>query len=92
VNFKVIETADTSQTAWMTLKAGESSGPKCNEHAQSEQVLYLVQGTLDAEIGERRFTMKPGDSVIVGKNVNHRFTNSGTEPAVTFNVYAPPAY
>jgi len=76
----------------MTLAPGESSGPKENEHARSEQVLYLVEGELHAELGDRTFTMKAGDSVIVRKDVPHRFVNRGRSEAVTFNVYTPPAY
>ncbi len=76
----------------MTLAPGEASGPKENEHPSSEQVLYLVKGELHAELGDRAFTMKMGDSVIVGKGTAHRFENRAASPAVTFNVYAPPAY
>lgn len=90
--FHVLETVGEAQTAVMTLEAGESSGPKMNEHAQSEQVLYVVTGEVDAEIGDGKFRMKSGDSVIVPKHVSHRFTNAGKDVAVTFNVYTPPAY
>lgn len=92
MKFSVIATSGASQTAWMTLAPGEASGPKENEHAQSEQILYLTEGELDAEVGERRWRMKAGDSVIVGKGVAHRFSNPGKRDAVTFNVYVPPAY
>lgn len=92
MKFSVIDTSQASQTAWMTLAPGEASGPKENEHAHSEQVLYLVEGELHAEVGERDFAMKAGDSVIVGMEVPHRFENRGPRSAVTFNVYTPPAY
>lgn len=92
MKFNVIQTTTNAQTAWMTLSPGEASGPKANEHAGSEQVLYLVEGELDAEVGERRWTMKAGDSAIVERGADHRFTNSGQRDAVTFNVYVPPAY
>lgn len=92
MKFEVIDTAESSQTAWMTLAPGEASGPRSNEHAESEQVLYLAEGALEAQIGERRFTMRAGDSVIVPKRADHRFENRGSAPAVTFNVYSPPAY
>lgn len=90
--FDVLETAKQCQTAVMTLGPGKDSGPKENEHPQSEQVLYLVDGELEAEIGERRVQLRAGDSVIVPANVPHRFSNRSNRPAVTFNVYAPPAY
>ncbi|MGH7736739.1 MAG: cupin domain-containing protein [Candidatus Tyrphobacter sp.] len=92
MNFTVLQTGDASQTASMTLAPGESSGPKSNEHPDSEQVLYLIDGELQADVGDRRFIMRAGDSVIVPKDANHRFTNAGTAVAMTFNVYAPPAY
>ena len=92
MEFRVLQTAELSQTAIMTLEPGEASGPKENEHAQSEQTLYLTEGELHAEIGDRSFTMRAGDSAIVARNQAHKFTNRSQKRAVTFNVYAPPAY
>jgi mannose-6-phosphate isomerase-like protein (cupin superfamily) len=76
----------------MSIGPGEESGPKDNEHPQSEQVLYVIEGELEAEIGERSFTLRAGDSTIVRRDVPHRFRNCTRKPALTFNVYAPPAY
>lgn len=90
--FSVLQTGDLAQTAVMSIGPGEESGPKENEHPQSEQVLYVIEGELRAEIGERSFLMRAGDSTIVRRGVPHRFSNSSGQPALTFNVYAPPAY
>jgi mannose-6-phosphate isomerase-like protein (cupin superfamily) len=91
-SFEVLETLGELQTAAMILAPGESSGPKMNEHPASEQVLFVMSGEVEAEIGDRKFLMTAGDSTIVPKHVAHRFTNAGKEAAVTFNVYTPPAY
>jgi len=91
-SFAVIDTAEELQTAIMRLEPGEASGSKRNEHPHSEQVLYVVEGSIEAEIGDKRFAMHSGDSVIVPKEVAHRFSNTTQKIAVTFNVYAPPAY
>ena len=32
------------------------------------------------------------DVLVIPAGVKHRFTNRGNKPAVTFNVYSPPAY
>ncbi|HLI96647.1 MAG TPA: cupin domain-containing protein [Candidatus Baltobacteraceae bacterium] len=90
--FSVLQTAERAQTAVMSIGPGEASGAKENEHPDSEQVLYVIEGELVAEIGERSFIMHAGDSTIVRRNVPHRFTNRGERAALTFNVYAPPAY
>ena len=65
MKFSVIDTSQASQTAWMTLAPGEASGPKENEHARSEQVLYLFEGELYAEVGERNFNDE-------GRRLGHR--------------------
>jgi mannose-6-phosphate isomerase-like protein (cupin superfamily) len=90
--FSVLQTGEQAQTAVMSIGPGEASGEKENEHPQSEQVLYVIEGELVAEIGERSFVMRAGDSTIVHRNVPHRFTNRTSRSALTFNVYSPPAY
>ena len=76
----------------MTLAPGQDSGPKGNEHPDSEQVLLVLDGEVTAQIGDERHKLTRGQSVIVPLGASHRFVNKGTAPAVTFNVYAPPAY
>jgi mannose-6-phosphate isomerase-like protein (cupin superfamily) len=90
--FKVLQTSTRSQVAMMTLKPGEASGPKGNDHPKSEQVVYVIEGELVAEIRGETRTLKAGDCVTVPLRASHRFVNRGNRPAVTFNVYAPPAY
>ena len=90
--FKVLQTGERCQTAMMTLKPGEESGPMGNDHPQSEQVLFVISGKLVAEIGTKRRTLEAGDCVLVPLRARHRFVNRSKRPAVTFNVYAKPAY
>ena len=90
--FKVLQTSKRAQTAMMTLNPGEESGPMGNDHPKSEQVLFVVSGQLVAEVGTKRRTLKAGDCVHVPLRARHRFVNRSKRPAVTFNVYAPPAY
>lgn len=91
-SFSVLQTADLLQTAVMRLEPGAASGPLGNEHAQSEQVLFVVEGEVMAEIGDRKFPMQAGECVVVPRNVPHRFRNESTKTALTYNVYSPPAY
>ena len=91
--FDVLGTGAGIQTAVMDLKpGGGESGRKTNEHPRSEQVLFVVEGEVEAEIGEERRTLRAGDSVIVPRDVPHRFSNKTGRTARTFNVYSPPAY
>ena len=90
--FGVLENGQQLQTAVMVLDSGEESGPLGNEHPDSEQVLYVVDGLVEGEIDGKHFSMTTGDSVIVPPGAAHRFVNRSMDRAVTFNVYAPKAY
>ena len=90
--FKVLQTGDRSQTAVMKLDAGQSSGDEPEAHKHSDQVLLLIEGELTAIVDGKRSRMKSGDVVVIPHGVKHKFTNSGTAPALTFNVYSPPEY
>ena len=43
-------------------------------------------------LGDEKPTLRKDDVIIIPAGVKHRFINRGRKPAVTFNVYAPPAY
>ena len=90
--FKVLQTAKLSQTAVMVLMPSEETARAPELHARSEQVVYVVEGTLQAYIGEESRRISEGDIVIVEKGVMHRFVNASERRAVAFTVYAPPAY
>jgi mannose-6-phosphate isomerase-like protein (cupin superfamily) len=90
--FEVLQTHERSQTAVMTLDPGDATGEKAESHRRSDQVLLLLEGELSGEVGDERLSLKKGDVITIPAGVKHRFTNPGDAPAVTFNVYAPPAY
>ncbi|HYY12971.1 MAG TPA: cupin domain-containing protein [Chthoniobacterales bacterium] len=90
--FQVLQTGQRSQTAMMTLEPGDETGEKAEAHKNSDQVLLMLEGELSGEVGDDRPQLKRGDVIVVPAGVKHRFVNRGDTPAVTFNVYSPPAY
>ncbi|WP_283133424.1 cupin domain-containing protein [Rhizohabitans arisaemae] len=51
-------------------------------HPYSEEFVLLVRGSLRVLIdGERELLLAPGDGVMIPKNVRHRVSNPGDEPA-----------
>ena len=90
--FTVLETTKLSQSAVMVLAAGDSSSEEMNIHEKSDQVLLLVEGEMEAEVGKKKWAMVKGDSCIVPAGTPHRFKNRGQSPATSFNVYSPPEY
>lgn len=88
----MLQTSASCQTAVMTLAPGKASGAEAEAHHASEQVLLLMSGTLQGEIGTDVLSMSAGDVVVIPCGITHRFVNAGGIPAVTFSVYAPPEY
>ena len=76
----------------MVLAPGQASEDVPGTHETSEQVLIVLQGEVEAEVADEVATLKRGDVVIVPASTPHRFSNKSNHPALTFNVYAPPAY
>ena len=61
----------------ITLEAGASSGPFGMRHTGGEFVLCL-EGRLEYEIEEDKFILEPGDSLIFGAQLQHRWRNVGS--------------
>ena len=78
----------TWEAAVMLLEPGEASGPLANEHPQSEQVLFAAEGTVEAEIGDNRFTMKSGGAR--APLYPHYATLVGVRSALSDQTAAPP--
>jgi mannose-6-phosphate isomerase-like protein (cupin superfamily) len=90
--FALLQTTPLSQTALMNLGPGQASGEKAESHDKSDQVLYVIEGEVMAEIGGETGTVRAGEAVTVPAGVKHRFENQTQLPVRTFNVYTPPAY
>ena len=90
--FEVLQTTDRSQTAMMTLEPGAATGEKAEAHDKSDQVLLMLDGELIGEVGDERPRLTKGDVIVIEAGTKHRFANASNKPAVTFNVYSPPAY
>jgi len=85
--FDVLLTARHTQAAAMRLDPGGVSSESLNTHETSDQVLAVR-----AEVGTEKAELSRGDVVIVPAGTPHCFRSAGSRPAVTFNVYSPPAY
>ncbi len=90
--FEVLETTERAQTAVMVLKPGGHSSEEMNIHKKSDQVLLVVEGEVEAEVGGEKRVIRKGGSCIVPAGTPHRFEHRGEGRAVTFNVYSPPEY
>ncbi|QIF02820.1 cupin domain-containing protein [Roseimicrobium sp. ORNL1] len=89
--FEVLTTSDRSQVAMMRLAEGQVTGEP-EDHPESDQVLLVLDGCVTGTVGEDEVTVCTGQFVVIPAGVKHQFRNHGQGEAVTFNVYAGPAY
>lgn len=90
--FRVVAGTPRSQAATMVLTPGQATGGDDNVHAKSDQWLYVISGDGDATISGRAVKIAQGDLLLIEAGERHEIRNTGREPLVTVNVYAPPEY
>jgi mannose-6-phosphate isomerase-like protein (cupin superfamily) len=91
-DFKVLHSTKRSQAAVMVLKAGESTGDDDNKHENSDQWLYVLQGTGSAEINGNEVDLVPGTLLLIEAGEEHIIKNTGIKNLETINFYSPPEY
>lgn len=90
--FSVLSGTRRSQSARMVLEPGSSTGGPDNRHQDSDQWLFVVDGTGSAVVGGEEVDLQQGTALLIEAGETHEIRNDGGGPLVTFNVYAPPAY
>src|SRR5215472_3045850 len=46
-------------------------------HTREDEVYYVLAGELEATVGEERFVLKPGDTLMAPRDIPHQLRNSG---------------
>lgn len=90
--FNVVAGTPRSQAATMVLGPGQATGGDDNVHATSDQWLYVIAGHGEATVNGRRVGIESGELLLIEAGERHEIRNTGPEPLVTVNVYAPPEY
>ncbi len=81
-----------SQAAEMVLAPGESEGDERNRHRGADQWLFVVDGSGEALVKNRRYKLVPGSLILIERGERHEIRSSGRKLLRTLNFYVPPAY
>lgn len=87
---RVLFTTPMSQLVLMTVQPGEDIG--LETHHDHDQILVFVAGRAEAQLGQHRSQIKPGDAVVVPAGTLHNFVNVGLEPLKLYTIYTPPEH
>lgn len=73
---------------WVYTSTMQPNGPgvKPHSHADYYQVLCMLDGTLNVELGEEEYLLHVGDIVVVPKGVTHRFWNEASVPSHYYDI------
>ena len=82
------------QTGGMALGEGrlppQSPGPGRHVHTHEDEGIYVVAGTLTAEVGETPFEVGPRSFLFMPREVPHVFANLSDEEVWTVGLLNPP--
>lgn len=70
---------------------GTSTGPEFLRH-DGDEALLVLSGRFDLEVGNRKDTLVPGDSVFIPRGALHRLTSAGPDEGELVFVLSPPEY
>ena len=87
---QVIWTGDKTQLVLMAIPEGGEIGGEV--HEGHDQLLYFVQGTGMAKIGDVACKIAEGDVGIVPSGTYHNFRNTGSGMLKLFTTYSPPEH
>lgn len=76
----------------VSLAPGATTGPESYSHGDSEELLFVLTGTIRVLVGDREYRLEPGDSLMYRSSVPHHAENAGTTEATCFWVISPPSY
>jgi quercetin dioxygenase-like cupin family protein len=77
-----VATEESGGTLFMTEQPIErrGSGPPKHYHEEQDEWFYCLAGEYVVEIGDQRFRLSPGDSVLGPRRVPHAFVYDGAGP------------
>ncbi len=58
-------------------------------HGREDEVLYVLEGELELQLGDQRVRAKPGSIAFLPRDVPHIFRNVGTTPSKVLVVITP---
>lgn len=64
-------------------------GPPRHIHHEQEEWFYVVKGQFAFEIGEEKYRLGPGDSLLAPRKIPHAWANVGEEPGTLITAVSP---
>lgn len=73
--------------AHATVPAGRAT--LLHRHRHTEELYHITEGVGRMTLGDDRFTVAPGDTILIRPGTAHRIENTGTEPLMLLCMCSP---
>lgn len=80
------------QVILSTIEPGGGTGEEAYSHDSDEEVVIVLEGTLDLWVGPEHYRLETGDAVTHSSRLPHRNTNPGPGPARVLFCITPPSF
>jgi transcriptional regulator with XRE-family HTH domain len=80
------------QVILSTIEPGGGTGDEAYTHDSDEEVVVVLEGSLDLWVGPEHFRLETGDAVTHSSRLPHRNTNPGPGPARVLFCITPPSF
>ena len=78
----LVDASHGAQSLWVGhLELGPGTTVTTHIHPDTEEAMVIVEGELEAVLGDEVVTLGPGDTVLAPAGVKHGFTNRSDAPA-----------
>lgn len=86
------ETGGKSLLTEFTVAPPPAPGPPPHIHEDSDEAVYVLDGTLEMGIGEQTLTGSAGSVMLVRRGMLHSLGNPGPGPVRMLIILSPPGY
>jgi len=73
------------------LEAGGNTGSEPHTHGSSEEVIVVLEGSVDVTIGQQVFPLVKNQSIALSSNQPHKVEETGGKTAMVMWIIAPPS-
>ncbi len=90
--YVTVDPAGVLQVAVTTFDVGGSSAQKPFVHDSDEEVVLLLEGSIEVEVGHERYGLEAGDAITYSPRIPHLARNVGPGAARAIFVLTPPSF
>ena len=86
------ETRGTYSLVEITLAPAPVPGPPLHIHKSEDEAFYVLDGTVNVQIGDDTVVGEPGAFIFMPRGTVHRFWNPSSTPTRFLTIFSPPGF